>query len=334
MIGPSDDVRPGRRCPPDYGYGPRVFARVAELHADVLYVAGGLYGNLPALLEIERMTAHETGSPIIVFNGDQHWFDTEPASCVAVERAVRRHIALRGNVETEASADDLANGCGCAYPESVPDDDVERSNQILERLRAAMRAAEPRLPGLRRELAALPMHRVAQVGDARVGIVHGDAWALAGWRFAHDILHAADANTLQGVFEQAAVDMFASSHTCLPALRLLDTIAGERVVINNGAAGMPNFRGERAGLVTRIAVEPVPAALAGARRYGTEAAGVYIDALTVRYDVAAWDAQFTRLWPDGSAADLSYRRRIIDGPQFTVDDALGRSVRTSCPASG
>ena len=101
-----------------------------------------------------------------------------------------------------------------------------------------------------------------------------------------------------------------------------------------GLGVMPNFRGERAGLLTRIAVEPVPAALAGARRYGTEAAGVYIDALTVRYDVAAWDAQFTRLWPDGSAADLSYRRRIIDGPHFTVDDALGRSVRTSCLASG
>ena len=102
MIGPPDDVRPGRRCPPDYGYGPRVFARAAELHADILYVAGGLYGNLPALLEIERMAAHETGSTMIVFNGDQHWFDAEPASCVAVERAVRRHIALRGNVETEA----------------------------------------------------------------------------------------------------------------------------------------------------------------------------------------------------------------------------------------
>jgi hypothetical protein len=334
VIGPSNDIRPGRRCPPDYGYAPRIFARAAELHADILYVAGGLYGNLPALLEIERMAAHESGSAMIVFNGDQHWFDAEPASCMAVERAVRRHIALRGNVETEAAADDTANGCGCAYPESVPDDDVERSNQILLRLRAAITAAEALSLGLRRQLAALPMHRVAQVGDARIGIVHGDAWALAGWRFAHDALHAAAANTLQSVFEQAAVDVFASSHTCLPALRLLDTAAGERVVVNNGAAGMPNFRGERAGLVTRIAVEPVPTALAAVRRYGTEAAGVYIDALAVRYDVATWDAQFTRLWPDGSAADLSYRRRIIDGPPFTVDDALGRSVRASCLASG
>src|SRR4029450_12647970 len=114
----------------------------------------------------------------------------------------------------------------------------------------------------------------------------------------------------------------------------LDTAAGERVVVNNGAAGMPNFRGERAGLVTRIAVEPVPAARAGVRRYGTEAAGVYIDALAGCYDGGAWDGQFTRLWPDGSAADLSYRRRIIDGPPFTVDDALGRSVRASCLASG
>ena len=312
-----------------------IFARAAELHADILYVAGGLYGNLPALLEIERMAAHETGSAMIVFNGDQHWFDAEPASCMAVERAVRRHIALRGNVETEAAADDTANGCGCAYPESVPDDDVERSNQILLRLRAAISAAEALSPGLRRQLAALPMHRVAQVGDARIGIVHGDAWALAGWRFAHDALHAADANTLQGVFEQAAVDVFASSHTCLPALRLLDTSrrrAGGHQQRCRWHAELA--RGQPAGLITRIAVEPVPAALAGVRRYGTEAAGVYVDALAVCYDVAAWDAQFTRLWPDGSAADLSYRRRIIDGPQFTVDDALGRSVRTSCLASG
>ena len=334
MIGPPDDVRPGRRCPPDYGYAPRMFARAAELHADILYVAGGLYGNLPALLEIERMAAHETGSAMIVFNGDQHWFDAEPASCMAVERAVRRHIALRGNVETEAAADDRPTAAAAPIPRACQM--TTSSDRTRSCSGCARRCAQPRrcCPACARQLAALPMHRVAQVGDARIGIVHGDAWALAGWRFAHDALHAADANTLQGVFEQAAVDVFASSHTCLPALRLLDTAAGERVVINNGAAGMPNFRGERAGLVTRIAVEPVPAALAGARRYGTEAAGVYIDALAVRYDVAAWDAQFTRLWPDGSAADLSYRRRIIDGPQFTVDDALGRSVRASCLASG
>ena len=39
----------GRSCPPSYGYSPRVLARAAEIDAEVLYVIGGLYGNLLAL---------------------------------------------------------------------------------------------------------------------------------------------------------------------------------------------------------------------------------------------------------------------------------------------
>ena len=171
--------------------------------------------------------------------------------------------ALRGNVETELAGDDEANGCGCAYPESVPDDDVERSNAILSRLRAAAPSASTLVePGVRARLAALPMHLVAEVGDARIGIVHGDAWALAGWRFAHDSLHNAEREpSLSAVFEQAALDGFASTHTCLPALKVFDTPLGERFVVNNGAAGMPNFSNTRYGLITRLATIPVPRAL-------------------------------------------------------------------------
>ena len=327
------NTRPGRGCPAAYGYTPRAFAREAEVHAEVLYVIGGLYGNLQALHEIERMAALEEVPATLVFNGDFHWFDADVAWCAAVERAVMRHHALRGNVETEAAADDDANGCGCAYPESVPDADVERSNHILSRLRAAMRAAEEAMPGLRARLAALPMHLVATVGDTRIGIVHGDAWSLAGWRFAYDALHGADDAALLRAFSQSAVDIFASSHTCLPALRLFDTTAGERVVINNGAAGMPNFAGDCSGLITRLATTPVPASLACRRRYGTEVADVYIDALAVAFDTAAWVAQFAHVWPAASPAAVSYGRRIIDGPQFSIDDALGRTERSGCASA-
>lgn len=327
------DLRPGRDCPAVYGYAPRTLARDAEVRADVLYVIGGLYGNLQALVEIERMAAREEAPAALVFNGDFHWFDADAAWCATVDRAVARHCSLRGNVETEAAADDEANGCGCAYPESVPDADVERSNQILLRLRLAMRSAEDAMPGLRARLAALPMHRVAAVGESRIGIVHGDAWSLAGWRFAHDALHRADGAALMRAFEQSAVDIFASSHTCLPALRLFDTAAGERVVINNGTAGMPNFAGDRAGLITRIATRPVPASLAPCRRYGTEVADVYIDALAVHFDTMAWVTQFARVWPEGSPAAVSYGRRIADGPRFSIDDALGRTARAACAAA-
>lgn len=324
---------PGRSCPPSYGYAPSVFRRPADFEADVLYAVGGLYGNLPALLEVERMAALERETVRIVFNGDYHWFDAAPSDFVAVERAVMRHAALRGNVETEIAGHDDANGCGCAYPESVPDDDVERSNRILQRLRFAARAAEAEAPGVMTRLAALPMHAVVNVGGSRIAVVHGDAWALAGWSFAHDALHDdSNAARLTASFEQAAVDGFASTHTCLPSLKAFHGALGERFVVNNGAAGMPNFRGTRHGVITRIATAPVPAALHGARLYGADVAGVYVDALAVHYDIAAWDATFARLWPQGSDAALSYGRRIVDGPVFSIDDALGRSAPVACIA--
>lgn len=325
--------RPGRTCPASYGYAPSVFSRAPELAADVLYVAGGLYGNLPALRAIERMAACEAHAPRLVFNGDFHWFDVDPDGFLAVDRAVARHLALRGNVESEIAADDDSHGCGCAYPEAVPDEDVERSNRILARLRRAAREADARTPGLRRRLAGLPMHLVAEVGGARIGVVHGDAWALAGWRFAHDALHAdASAARLAAVFEQAAVDGFASSHTCLPALKTFHTPLGERFVVNNGAAGMPNFRGTRHGVVTRIAALPVPAALHAARLYGADFSGLHVDALAVHFDIGAWDSAFARWWPAGSDAMLSYGQRIAEGPAFTIDEAIGRSAPAACVA--
>jgi len=323
----------GRVCPASYSYSPSSFARPPELRAEVLYVVGGLYGNRFALAEIERMASCEDVHAQIVFNGDFHWFDADAESFMHIDHAVGRHAALRGNVETELAGDDEANGCGCAYPESVPDDDVERSNAILSKLRAAARSADAIEPGIRARLAALPMHLVAQVGAARIGIVHGDAWALAGWRFAHDSLHNAErASSMTALFEQAALDGFASTHTCLPALKVFDTPLGERFVVNNGAAGMPNFTNTRCGLITRLAATPLPHALSPARLYGTDAAGVYVDALAVRFDASAWEAEFERVWPKLSPAYLSYRHRIVHGPDFSVDEALGRAPLRACLA--
>lgn len=310
---------PGRSCPPHYGYSPRVFARTPDFAADTLYVIGGLYGNPFALDEIDRLAALESEPPRRVFNGDFHWFDAAPDLFAAVQRRVLAHTATRGNVETEIAGDDPAAGCGCAYPESVPDIDVARSNRILECLRETAAA----VPGARAQLAALPMHALAQVGRLRVGIVHGDAWSLAGWRFAHDRLHNdAEQAPLQAAFELGAVDGYACSHSCAPALR----VAGERFVINNGAAGMANFAGDTSGLLTRIATRPLPAALESARAYGLHERGVWIDALRIAFEPARWLECFDALWPAGSPAALSYRHRIVHGPPFTADHALGRAI--------
>lgn len=308
---PADDA--GRMCPLDYRYPASVFDRPAELTADVLYVAGGLYGNLAALTEIERLAAAEDAP--IVFNGDFHWFDAEPDWFAEIARGVARHHAIRGNVETEISRGaDIGAGCGCAYPASVDQDTVRRSNDILSDLRRT--AAQ--LPGAPSGLAALPMHLVADVGGLRVGIVHGDATALAGWSFAHDALDRADMPArLEAIRRASRIDVFASTHTCLAALRDYRLAAGRVTVVNNGAAGLPNFTGRRAGLITRIGRTPSP----HQTLYGVERDGVHIDAIAVRYDHDRFLQRFLARWPDGSAAHLSYLKRILSGPAFEIAQA-------------
>jgi hypothetical protein len=305
----------GRVCPADYRYPPSVFDRAPEFAADVLYVVGGLYGNLAALAEVERL-AHDEGAPI-VFNGDFHWFDAEPDWFAEIERRVAHHRAMRGNVETEiARAHDVGAGCGCAYPASVGEDVVRRSNEILIELRRTAAT----LPDAAARLAALPMHLVAQVGGLRVGIVHGDASALAGWSFAHDTLDAPAAPaTLEAVRRAAQVDVFASTHTCLAALRDFALGAGRLTVINNGAAGMPNFSGSRFGLVSRIGTTPSPLR----PLYGMERDGVHIDALALHYDGEIFLDRFITRWPKSSAAHASYFQRIDAGPDHTVSLARG-----------
>ncbi len=306
--------RAGRFCPPGYGYAPSAFSRRSEIEAETLYVVGGLYGNGFALDAVQAMAAAEPGPVRIVFNGDFNWFNIRPDSFSAINERVLRHTALRGNVETELASDDQEAGCGCAYPETVSDAEVARSNSILSMLRETAR----RFPDLRAQLGALPMFASARVGSMRIGIVHGDAESLAGWRFAQHSLDAPDnLPWLDAVHAAAEVALFASSHTCLPVLREFALTRGTLVVINNGAAGMPNFIGTHFGLLTRISIRPSPIAPA----YGVRRDGVHIDALPIRYDHARWTEAFLSDWPSGSPAHDSYYRRIIEGPDYGVEIA-------------
>ena len=309
-------MTPGRYCPDTYRYPPRVFDRPPDLVADTLYVIGGLYGNVEALSAIQVLAARERWPVTLAFNGDFHWFDVGDEDFAHVSQAVLEHAAIRGNVETEIASEGSLAGCGCAYPLDVSDAEVSRSNEILEALRATAR----RHPAVRSRLAALPMHLVARVGEARIGIVHGDAASLAGWGFAHDRLDdPGHRRWIESMFREARVDAFASSHTCLPALRRFDG----GVVANNGAAGMPNFAASRFGLLTRISTRPHDGA---ERLYGVEAGGVAIEALRVDYDHDRWLARFGSRWPAGSPAHASYYRRITEGTRFEVEQALPRAA--------
>ena len=324
---------PGRSCPLHYRYAPSVFARPADPGCealDVLYVVGGLYGHAGALAQVVAMFAGESGCKRLVFNGDFNWFNVKPAAFQALNATVLGFDALRGNVETEL-ADPGATfdtGCGCAYPDWVGDGVVERSNRILQRLR---RTAQ-QFPALQARLAALPMHRRADVGGLRVAVVHGDAESLAGWGFAQEHLQQpAHRAQVRQWFVAAQVDAFACSHTCLPVFHSLPMPGRARVpvVLNNGAAGMPNFRGDAAGLFTRIATAP----FAGeGRRFGItrEVAGrvIHLEAIAVAGEPAsarAAQADFLRHWPQGSDAHASYWARIHAGPDYGLEEALRSS---------
>lgn len=317
---------PGRFCPPDYRYRASGFARSEDFRAETLYVAGGLYGNLAALDAIEQLASAERPHVRIVFNGDFHWFDATRSRFAQLARRVGAHIALRGNVETElARTDDVGAGCGCAYPTVVDQRTVERSNRIHLRLRECVAG----LRGMREHLAALPMTLVAKVGRLRVGIVHGDAESLAGWRFAHDAFADPGSRSWLGHVRAASrIDVFASSHTCLPALRDVALDAGRLTVINNGAAGIPNFHETTFGVITRIATCPSR----HRSLYGLEYDGVFIDALPVHYEQNRWLEDFLADWPPGSPAYQSYFRRLVDGPSFSLDEAAPRATALHAPS--
>ena len=302
--------RPGRSCPRHYRYSPAVFARPADLKAQSLYIVGGLYGNSFALEAVLDLARRENAT--LVFNGDFNWFDVDSEGFGAINETVLRHAALRGNVETEIAGEDAGAGCGCGYPDWVGEAEVERSNEILKRLRETARGH----PDLRARLGDLSMHLVAEVGGLRIGIAHGDAESLAGWQFSQEALRERPERA-EALLAGAAIDVFACTHTCLPVMQDFATPRGTALVVNNGAAGMPNFRDTHFGLATRIASTPSTQAL-----YGTRLGATVVEAVAVRYDHDAWMARFDRVWPAGSPAALSYRERIASGPGYEVEQAV------------
>lgn len=307
---------PGRSCPLRYRYGAAAIGCAPFVETDTLYVVGGLYGNVEALETIEQMVATEKGAVRLCFNGDFNWFNVDDESFQTVMSRVLAHDAVLGNVEAELGVEGDEAGCGCAYPDSVDAAVVERSNRIHARLKATA----SRHPDLTTRLAALPMFARYQVGACQIGIVHGDADSLAGWRFSRAELAQPDSmQWLQQAFEQANVDVFASSHTCEPLLHPVHRDQGLGAVINNGAAGMPNYSGQRSGLITRIsrvAIERTTllGASVGARLTIKD---VEVAAITVPYHHARWQSRFLANWPEGSDAYASYYARIMGNMEST-----------------
>jgi len=324
---------PGRSCPVAYRYRPEDLAGPVAFATSTLYVVGGLYGNTRALDAVLARAAEEPSPPEIVFNGDFHYLDVEPDRFAAIEAGVHDHHATLGNVEYALTAPDDTVGCGCDYPSYVADDVVTNSNLVVARLRGS---AGP--TAARERLAALPRHLTVDVGGHRVGVVHGDPESLAGWRLALEAVDPPDhsartatgfagtATTPETVVDwcrRADVTTLCCTHTGLPYIQ--DHVAGGRryVVANNGCAGLPNFRGRRFGVMTRICADPRPPADG---LYGVAVDGLRVDAVPVRYDHDRWHDDLLRAWPPGSPGHAGYAARVDRGTWLTVEHAARGDV--------
>lgn len=310
-------------CPLHYRTTPEALRSDSHVAARTAYLAGGLYGNPFALRELLRMRDAEaalTGDEVtLVFNGDFHWLDCDPATFSEINDRVLDHIATAGNIELELAHPSPGAGCGCNYPDSVPRERIDWSDQVMEQLATVAAGC----PAKTNRLAELPLHAVLEIGPHRIAVVHGDPESVAGWNFAIEAMPAADdegpqAQRLADWFRRAQVNVFACSHTSTPFVQDFIVDGQRKVIINNGSAGMPNFSGRTEGVITRLSLSPHASDDA---LYGTVLDGLAIEALPVRYDHAQWSTEFRRLWPPGSSADRLYSQRLLRGPDFTVADA-------------
>lgn len=316
----EETAQPGRHCPLSYRSRASDLAHLTPLHTASCYLVGGLYGNLEALDAIEALAAHEARlhhtPPRLIFNGDFHWFDAETAWFVELQRRVSAHRTMLGNVEAELVSPQPGVGCGCAYPATTAEQTVQWSNAIMARLQQTAQGCTDELAWL----ASLPRQYRVQVGSCRIGVVHGDPDSLAGWGLDLDSMPAIGEihPQLATWFRDAEVDLLASSHTCRA---FAQSFPGVGAVFNNGAAGMPNFSADSRILITRVAQRPLSLPEGHQRIYAIELAGACVEAILLPWDRAGFLRRFDQVWPTGSAAAQSYRRRITDGPAHHQDQA-------------
>jgi hypothetical protein len=332
-------IEPGRFCPIAYRTRPEALAGSSCRSVTTLYVVGGLYGNTVALEAVLARAAREDPPAVLVFNGDFHFLDVEADAFRTIATTVADQYATAGNIELELTGDSEDAGCGCGYPPYIDDQTVERSNAVM----ATLRETAQRFPMLVDPLRRLPRHLAFDVGDERVAIVHGDPENVAGWRLALEALEPPDYEVRRHVgwvgspttalvvadwFRRMQVRVLACTHTGLPYAQDFKIDGQRRLVINNGSAGLPNFRDGQYGVITRLSSQPDPPddSLYGA--WG----GIRCDALPVRYDTKRWEAEFLASWEPGSPAHDSYYGRLLHGTHLSLAQAARGTVGATKPS--
>ena len=167
----TSSCRAADECSPQYVTPVTTLADASQdTECDVLYVVGGLYGNVAALETLEEGIERERRHGLSVevcFNGDFNFFNATSKTWARINHGVRAlGKATAGNVEREALNGD--GGCGCAYPDYVDAAFADRASAIVERLRDVSTD-----PDIAAWLSSLPFAKTYVVGGVRVCCVHG-----------------------------------------------------------------------------------------------------------------------------------------------------------------
>ena len=167
----SSSCRAADECSPAYVTHAQDLADASQdTDCDVLYVVGGLYGNVKALEALEEGMERERRHGLrieVCFNGDFNFFNATSKTWARINHGVRAlGKATAGNVEREALNGD--GGCGCAYPDYVDGAFADRASAIVERLRDVSTD-----PDIAAWLSSLPFANTYVVGGVRVCCVHG-----------------------------------------------------------------------------------------------------------------------------------------------------------------
>ena len=310
----------GRSCPLAYRYQPEALAQPAQLEADTLYVVGGLYGNPAALAG--RARAGRAGARRPGHDRVQRRLPLagrRPRGLPGDQRDGPGPPRHQGQRRGRARLRGRDAGCGCAYPDYVDDDVVDRSNQIITRLRATARRF-PELVGRLGELPRLPHRqrgratgrdrpRGSRVAGRLAAGPGGDGARRPGGPPPGRLAWPADHHRRAAGLVRPGRGRRLRQHPHRPALRpgRCRRRPADRLVVNNGSAGLPDFADTTYGVITRLSSDPRPPADS---LYGTTSAALRCDALPVRFDLDAWTARFLAQWPPGSPGHRAYFGRI------------------------
>ena len=138
---------PGRSCPLHYRYDPTPCARRQQMTGPTTYSMSSAACTATSRRWSRScvLYAREVGrrrDKRLVFNGDFHWFDADAGSFERIQTpgaGASTRCAAMSRPSSPIGQTDSDAGCGCAYPDWVDDGVVERSNRILQRLRATAR---------------------------------------------------------------------------------------------------------------------------------------------------------------------------------------------------